>query len=407
MAPQEFIKARESSSIAIVCNKPYYPNLKVDPQDHSSITLAAIQLLCHKDEKGSTTPPPTSPKDLEDIHKSFQVTKVTGGITNALFRISGLSSLNALNNDSHLLDHHEDAILVRVFGAEGMIDRDVETSTFSSLADKGIAPPYHGRFGNGRLEGWLENYAPLSLMDLQNDETIEAIAEQMAKLHVGYTVPDDLKEYHDETKPALWSQLYSWMDQATNISNFKSQHDDARAKELLDLPKIAKELEWLKSDSIPKDAKVAFCHNDLLAGNIMKHTINGNIQLIDFEYGGVNFVAFDIANHFNEFAGGTENKEGQTNYDLFPCETKRRAFIGSYLRTASGLESSESESVEPTEQDIQAMHLEVQAFVLANHIYWGLWAVNQAAMEGTEEFDYMAYATNRFNQYYKNKAEFQ
>jgi ethanolamine kinase len=197
------------------------------------------------------------------------------------------------------------------------------------------------------------------------------------------------------------------MDQATNISNFKSQHDDARAKELLDLPKIAKELEWLKSDSIPKDAKVAFCHNDLLAGNIMKHTINGNIQLIDFEYGGVNFVAFDIANHFNEFAGGTENKEGQTNYDLFPCETKRRAFIGSYLRTASGLESSESESVEPTEQDIQAMHLEVQAFVLANHIYWGLWAVNQAAMEGTEEFDYMAYATNRFNQYYKNKAEFQ
>ena len=234
-----------------------------------------------------------------------------------------------------------------------------------------------------------------------------AIAQQMAKLHVGYTVPDHLKEHHDASEPALWSQLYSWMDQATSITNFKSEEDDARAQELLDLPKIATELEWLKNDYIPKDAKVAFCHNDLLAGNIMKHTINGNIQLIDFEYGGVNFVSFDIANHFNEFAGGTENKEGQTNYDLFPCETKRRAFIDSNLRTASDLQSSDSDSVEPTEEAIQEMHLEVQAFVLANHLYWGLWAVNQAAMEGTEEFDYMAYASNRFKQYFKNKAEFE
>merc|ERR1719223_93578 len=390
MAPQEFNKARESSSVAIVCNQPYYPNLKVDARDHSSIIFAAIELIFHKEDE--------KPQDLAT---SLQVTKVTGGITNALFRISGFLSLKSCHVQV-------DSILVRVFGAEGMIDRDIETSTFSSLAEKGIAPPYHGRFGNGRLEGWLDNYAPLSLLDLQEDETNVAIAQQMAKLHVGYNVPDDLKEHHDESEPALWTQLESWMDQAMNISNFKAKEDDARAKELLDLPKIAKELEWLKTDSIPKNAKVAFCHNDLLAANIMKHTIDGNIQLIDFEYGGVNFVAFDIANHFNEFAGGTENKEGQTNYNLFPSETKRRAFISSYLRTAAlCLQSSESEEVEPTEEDIQTMHLEVQAFILANHLYWGLWAVNQAALEGTEEFDYMAYANNRFNQYHKNKEEFE
>ena len=386
MAPIDFIKARESSSVEIVCNKPYYPNLKVDAGDLSTVALAAIQIIFHgKDE--STLP-------TKSLEESLTVTKVTGGITNALFRISGFSS-----HDTSL----DDSVLVRVFGAEGMIDRDVETSTFSSLAEKGVAPPYYGRFENGRLEGWLDNYSPLSLMDLQELDTIKAIAEQMAKLHCGYTVPDSLKSYHDESNPGLWSQLFSWMDQANAITKYKSEKDDARAQELLDLSKISIELDWLKSDAIPTDAKVAFCHNDLLAGNIMKHDSNGEIQLIDFEYGGVNFVSFDIANHFNEFAGGTENKEGEPNYDLFPCESKRVEFITSYLRTAKSL--TFSESIEPSDEDIETMQRELQSFILVNHLYWGLWAVNQAAMEGTEEFDYMAYASNRFKQYYKNKAD--
>ena len=46
---------------------------------------------------------------------------------------------------------------------------------------------------------------------------------------------------------------------------------------------------------------------------------------------------------------------------------------------------------------------EIRAFVLANHLYWGLWAVNQAAMEGCDGFDYLTYAENRFGEYYKGK----
>ena len=46
-----------------------------------------------------------------------------------------------------------------------------------------------------------------------------------------------------------------------------------------------------------------FCHNDLLCGNIMVNDSTAAITLIDFEYGGTNFRGFDIANHFNEWAG--------------------------------------------------------------------------------------------------------
>ena len=41
----------------------------------------------------------------------------------------------------------------------------------------------------------------------------------------------------------------------------------------------------------------------------MKEFLTYQIQLIDFEYGGTNYVAFDMTNHFNEHAGGTTKEE--------------------------------------------------------------------------------------------------
>eukprot|EP00978_Attheya_sp_CCMP212_P030275 scaffold110720_cov61-Attheya_sp.AAC.1 len=52
---------------------------------------------------------------------------------------------------------------------------------------------------------------------------------------------------------------------------------------------------------------------------------------------------------------------------------------------------------------LESLQAEVTAFVLSNHLYWGLWGVNQAAQEGTSEFDYLIYASNRFQQYYVTK----
>merc|ERR1712154_398002 len=103
----------------------------------------------------------------------------------------------------------------------------------------------------------------------------------------------------------MWEQLFSWMNQAKGIQEYKSEGDGGRAARLVNLENIEKELQWLRDEIIPKNAEIAFCHNDLLAANIMKNKVTGDIKLIDFEYGGVNYASFDIANHFNEYAGGT------------------------------------------------------------------------------------------------------
>lgn len=54
---------------------------------------------------------------------------------------------------------------------------------------------------------------------------------------------------------------------------------------------------------------------------------------------------------------------------------------------------------------VEALLKEVQAFRLVNHLYWGLWGVNQASTEGCDGFDFMVYGTHRIRQYYKSKKE--
>ena len=51
------------------------------------------------------------------------------------------------------------------------------------------------------------------------------------------------------------------------------------------------------------DSPIVFCHNDLLLGNIVHNEAKKSITFIDYEYAAYNHQAFDIGNHFNEFAG--------------------------------------------------------------------------------------------------------
>ena len=212
--PKEFIDAKSTESISIVAGRPYYPTLKVEKNDTQSVIDAVVAILFHEKDGDQLK------KDITSKSKDFTVKVVTGAITNALFRVSGLSSLpSAMGFDC-------DSVLVRLFGGEGMIDRDIETCTFAALTDSGIAPPYYGRFENGRLEGWLEHGLTLSLPDFQVSETYQNIAAKLVNLHTGFHIPDELKEWHNEKEPGLWGQLFSWMEQAKGITRYKTESDN-------------------------------------------------------------------------------------------------------------------------------------------------------------------------------------
>lgn len=145
---------------------------------------------------------------------------------------------------------------------------------------------------------------------------------------------------------------------------------------------------------IPSDAPTVFSHNDLLAGNILINENTGTIHLIDFEYSGSNFRGFDIANHWNEWAGGSQldGMNGVPDYHRFPSPEQQRAFCTAYLQEAVGDASG-----------VDALLDECAMFVLATHWCWGLWAVNQAVTEGNAEFDHIRFAEERIRRYFETK----
>lgn len=219
-----------------------------------------------------------------------------------------------------------------------------------------------------------------------------SIMRKMSKLHSNFQVPLHLQSYHNPGKPSMWIQLEKWMPQALACS-FRTQQDTERAK-ALELHHIRSELSWLRK-VIPNDSAMAFCHNDLLAANILYDEERSDVVLIDFEYGGCNFCAFDIANFFNEFAGGTV--DGIPNYDWCPSPQDQFDFVRCYLQ------EREKEDAVIHDDQVQAWLAEVALFQLANHLYWGLWAVIQAGANGCDEFDYLLYGSCRIKQYYKSK----
>jgi ethanolamine kinase len=67
--------------------------------------------------------------------------------------------------------------------------------------------------------------------------------------------------------------------------------------------KLEEEYAVLKAELCSVGSPVVFCHNDLLLANVIYNAKKSTVTFIDYEYSSYNYQAFDIGNHFAEFAG--------------------------------------------------------------------------------------------------------
>ena len=158
---------------------------------------------------------------------------------------------------------------------------------------------------------------------------------------------------------------------------------DAARYDALDLPTHAEHLAALRRrfDTQIRPAPAAapalravLAHNDLLSGNILYSAEQHAVRFIDYEYGACSYAAFDVANHFCEYAGfDSDFARG------FPTRAVRDDFIAHYLGGSDG---------------VAAFSKVVEFFVLADHFFWGTWAVIQAH-HSPIDFDFMDYARLR------------
>jgi len=61
--------------------------------------------------------------------------------------------------------------------------------------------------------------------------------------------------------------------------------------------------------------------------------------------------------------------------------------------------------VEPSESDLYTLYKQVNKFALVSHFFWGSWSLVQASISKID-FDFITYARQRFDEYYKRKDEF-
>ncbi|KAH9586506.1 hypothetical protein LSM04_006680 [Trypanosoma melophagium] len=400
------------------------------------------------------------------------VERLSGGITNELFRVY---------HPSYPLH----SVVFRVFGKE--TDRVI--SRESELFYQSIFIPTYVRGTNFLIYQFLNQYQALPYTEMSVE--YHAIACELASFQVRAT----LKSRSDHHRPLLTKEERMYWDSVGPALDAGGSNNDSSTS-LFDVCRFDREtnytlhaltkwVEMMMSDGIISKVSVekrgeyesvatqilqeapwmcellhrlkpslgeSVCHNDLLSANIMRHTENGSLKIIDFDYVQRNYFLFDIANHFNEYTGL------ECDYArYFPSDKVMERFIAFYRQAmreelrkhqseaqrrelkdiipgqdgfflcsswTNGVEGkntkkeeiqkneyegeTEEENQEDEEKEKEIIRHWVQlvkVLTLASHLSWGIWALLQEAVS-TLDMNFLEYAKSRLSRYLETRDAF-
>nr|GLL45229.1 probable ethanolamine kinase [Ipomoea trifida] len=324
--------------------------------------------------------------ELDDSH--FSVDTLSGGITNLLLKVSVREENGETVN-----------LTVRLFGpnTDYVIDRERELQAIQYLSAAGFGAKLFGVFKNGMVQSFIHarTLTPSDLTRMYTGEYRKKLNNEnfadMRKPKLAAEIAKTLHEFHQveipgPKEPQLWNDIFKFFSKASTL-----QFDDSESQSkyvTISFEEIHNEITDLKELTGHLNAPVVFAHNDLLCGNLMLNEDEGKLYFIDFEYGSYNYRGFDIGNHFNEYAGY------ECDYTLYPTKDAQYHFFRHYLKPHQPNEVSE--------EDLEALYVETNTYMLASHLCWGLWGLIQAKISPID-FDYLRYFFDRYDQYKKEK----
>ncbi|MBN3289514.1 EKI1 kinase, partial [Polypterus senegalus] len=284
----------------------------------------------------------------------------------------------------------EDVVLVRIYGnmTELFVDRDNELKSFRVLHAHGCAPNLYCTFNNGLCYEFIQGTA-LDPEHVSHPKLFRIIAQQLAKFHSIHA--------HNGWVPKsnLWLKMKKYFSLVPN--EFENKVNERRSammsRRSMKDHRVLGILQQMWALGRPR---LAQSHNDLLCKNIIFNDKEGHLKFIDYEYAGYNYQAYDIGNHFNEFAGLNE-----VDYAQYPNREFQIQWLRAYLEAYKEFKGQGSEV---SDNEVEVLYVQVNQFALASHFFWGLWALIQTKYS-TIDFDYLGYAVVRFTQYFKMKPE--
>ncbi|XP_042352407.1 ethanolamine kinase 1-like isoform X2 [Plectropomus leopardus] len=289
-------------------------------------------------------------------------------------------------------------VLVRLYGrkTELYVNRDREVEMFQVFHAHGCGPQIYCSFQNGICYEFVRG----TVLDdelLRQPSIYRLIAAEMGRIHsiqpkCGRTV-----------EPFLWTKMSHFLTlvESSSINNSPVEQrctkSFAALREVPSFETLSAEMESLKRHLSQIDSPTVLCHNDLLTKNIIYNHKEGIVKFIDYEYADYNYQAFDIGNHFNEFAGVND-----VNYNLYPSWELQRDWLTAYLES---YKHSTGHEVTVTEAEVTQLYVQVCKFSLASNFFWGLWAILQSRFSSID-FDFQRYAMARLNYYFEKKEEY-
>lgn len=284
-------------------------------------------------------------------------------------------------------DHYNDMVMVRVYGnkTDLLIDRKAETRNIRILHKVGYTYGIYATFNNGLAYQFLEGDV-LTVETVREPEVYRLVAKRLAQMH-------RLDPNHPEINkdPCIWDKTERFMQ----IMPKEFSNPDKQAKferTIKPYAVLEEEYQFLKQKLMKLNNSVVYSHNDLLLANVLYNKKENSVTFIDYEYTAFNYQAYDIANHFAEFAG-----VDIPDYSLYPKETLQRAWLRIYLQTYN-------ETNNVSEDEVTRLYVHVNKFVLLSHFFWGCWSLIQS-QHSFIDFDFLEYAAVRFNEYFKGKDE--
>ncbi|KAG5929340.1 hypothetical protein E4U42_006171 [Claviceps africana] len=347
----------------------------------------------------------------DEAHIDF--VRFTDGITNTL--------LKAVNRRPGLskADVDRDAVLLRAYGngTDVLIDREREAANHELLMQYDLAPELLARFRNGMLYRFIPG-AVAQPNDLADPLILGAIARRLAQWHATVPcIPDsslsrDSSSHGDSNNtsgsssdatiakaaagkpiPNVWTTMQKWILALPTNTEPRRERKSLLQRELDEMIQRLAQRPGLGHNGL------VFAHCDLLCANVIIHREAGaetSVSFIDYEYGTPSPVAFDIANHFAEWAGYS------CDYSAIPSHAQRLAFIREYVAAYAKLAGETMDQ----EEETQRLMDEVDLFRGVPGFFWGIWSLIQATISHIK-FDYASYAEERLGEYwaYKNEAD--
>lgn len=126
---------------------------------------------------------------------------------------------------------------------------------------------------------------------------------------------------------------------------------------------------------------IVFAHNDLLLGNLIYTETENKITFIDYEYAAYNYQAFDIGNHFCEFAG-----LDASDLSRYPSKEFQLQWLREYLNVWR----RDNDENPVTRVDVERLYVHVNKFALASYLFWTVWALIQAE-HSSISYDFVGY----------------